>query len=169
MIQLIFSEAEQEALYDGFRNEANGNLRIRYLALYLKSKGLPHGVIGNVCKITRATLCNYLKLWEQGGMEHLKAINFRRPTSELMDYAEVLKEYFEVHPPQNSNEAKEKIREITGIERSPTRVRSFMNKIGLKIRKVGFVPGKACTPEKQKEQEDFKKNSGTFAGRGKTR
>jgi hypothetical protein len=32
-----------------------------------------------------------------------------------MDYAETLKAYFEAHPPQNSNEAKEKIREITGI------------------------------------------------------
>ena len=79
---------------------------------------------------------------------------------------EELKKHFEVHPPQNSNEAKEKIKEITGIERCPTQVRIFMKEMGMKIRKVGFIPGKASTPEKQQEQEDFKKNSRAFSGKG---
>lgn len=93
-------------------------------------------------------------------------IKFYRPKSELMQFAEELKKHFEDHPPQNSNEAKEKIKGITGIERCPTQVRIFMKAIGMKIRKVGFIPGKASTPEKQQEQDGFKKNSGTFSGKG---
>ena len=48
------------------------------------------------------------------------------------------------------------IEELTGIKRSPTQVREFMKRIGMKTRKNGYVPGKAANPEKIKEQEEFR-------------
>ena len=166
MIQIEFSQEQQDDLFKEFRQDKNGNVRIRCLALYLKSKGLPHETIGDICRISRPTLSSYFKSWQKGGKDQLTDVKFYRPKSELMGFAEGLKKHFEAHPPQNSNEAKEKIKEITGIERCPTQVRIFMKGIGMKIRKVGFIPGKASTPEKKKEQDDFKKNSGTFSGKG---
>lgn len=166
MIQIAFSQVEQDELFEEFRENKNGNLRVRFLALYLKSLGLPHETIGDICRISRPTLSSYLKLWEEGGKAKLSDVKFFRPTSKLMEFSGELKKHFETNPPQTSNEAKEKITEITGIERSPTQIRIFMTAIGMKIRKVGFIPGKASTPEKQEEQEGFKKNSGTFTGRG---
>ncbi len=166
MIQIQFSQQQQDELFNEFRQDENGNIRIRCLALHLKSKGLPHATIGDICRISRPTLSSYFKFWQKGGKDQLADVKFYRPESELMKFEEALKKEFEAHPPQNSNEAKEKIKEITGIERCPTQVRIFMKKIGMKIRKVGFIPGKASTPEKQEEQDSFKKNSGTFSGKG---
>jgi hypothetical protein len=45
---------------------------------------------------------------------------------------------------------------MTGIERSPTQVSAFLKRLGMKRRKVGFVPGKSGTPEKIEEQERFR-------------
>src|ERR1017187_2880908 len=157
MIQIEFSREQQDELFEEFRKDKNGNVRIRCLALYLKSIGLPHETIGDICRISRPTMASYLKYWQKGGKEQLTDVKFYRPKSTLMGFSEELKKHFEAHPPQTSNEAKEKIKELTGIERCPTQVRVFMEEIGMKIRKVGFIPGKASTPEKQEEQDDFKK------------
>lgn len=165
MIQIEFTHEQIDELFTEFRQDENANVRIRCLALLLKSKGLPHEIIREICRITRPTLSSYLKCWQNGGKEQLTNVKFYRPKSKLMEFSKELKDYFEVHPPQTSNEAREKIKEITGIVRCPTQVRAFMEKIGMKIRTAGFIPGKASTPEKQEEQEDFKKNSGTFAGK----
>ena len=150
MIQISFSQVEQNDLFKGFREAKSGNVSIRFLALYLKSLGISHQTIGEICRISRPTLVSYFELWEQGGQAELASLNFVRHSSKLLPFSDEVKKYFEEHPPQNSSEAKEKIMEITGIERSPTQIRVFMNAIGMKIRKVGFVPGKASTLEKQK-------------------
>ncbi len=49
------------------------------------------------------------------------------------------------------------IEKLTGIKRSPTQVREFTKKIGMKTRKIGYVPGKATNPDKIQEQEEFQK------------
>jgi transposase len=45
---------------------------------------------------------------------------------------------------------------LTGIRRSPTQVRAFMHRLGMRYRKTGYVPGKAATPAKQAEQETYR-------------
>lgn len=72
-------------------------------------------------------------------------------------HATTLETYFKEHPPRTIAEARQVIQEQTGIERSPTQIRAFLKRIGMKCRKVGYVPGRAATPEKQAEQETFKK------------
>ena len=57
------------------------------------------------------------------------------------------------HPPMNSNEAKARIEEMTGISRSPSQVRSFMKRHGLRCMKTGHIPAKA---DAQKQQEWMK-------------
>ena len=52
-------------------------------------------------------------------------------------------------PPATINQAVERIEQFTGLRRSPTQVRQFLKKLGVKRRKVGHVPAKA-DPEKQK-------------------
>jgi hypothetical protein len=64
--------------------------------------------------------------------------------------------YFRDHPPQTIAEAQAKIAEITGIHRSPNQVNAFLKRIGMKRRKVGFVPGKSGNPDKIAEQETFR-------------
>lgn len=71
-------------------------------------------------------------------------------------HAATLETYFKEHPPRTIAEARQVIQEQTGIERSPTQIQAFLKRIGMKCRKVGYVPGHAATPEKQAEQETFK-------------
>ena len=71
-------------------------------------------------------------------------------------HAATLETYFKEHPPRTIAEARQAIQEQTGIERSPTQIQTFLKRIGMKCRKVSYVPGQAVTPEKQAEQETFK-------------
>lgn len=71
-------------------------------------------------------------------------------------HAATLETYFKDHPPRTVAEAQQAIKTQTGIERSPTQVQAFMKRLGMKCRKVGYVPGQAANPDKQLEQETFK-------------
>ncbi len=125
-------------------------------AVYLKSQGLEHREICRFCRISKTTLTTYLHQYREGGIERLKQTRYSGKVNELLPHTETLKEYFEKHPPHGSAEAQARIKELTGIERSPTQVRAFMRRIGMRYRKTGYVPGKAANPEKQAEQETFR-------------
>jgi transposase len=67
-----------------------------------------------------------------------------------------LEAYFKEHPPRTVAEAQQAIQEQTGLQRSPTQIQAFLKRLGMKCRKVGYVPGRAANPDKQAEQESFK-------------
>jgi transposase len=71
-------------------------------------------------------------------------------------HAATLETYFKDHPPRTVAEAQHAIQEQTGLDRSPTQVQAFLKRLGMKCRKVGYVPGRAADPDKQAEQETFK-------------
>ena len=60
-----------------------------------------------------------------------------------------------LNPPATLKEARSKINELTGIERSIPQIWSFLRRLGLSTRKVGGVPGNV-DPQ---EQERFKKTN----------
>lgn len=124
--------------------------------LYLKSQGLAHQDIRRLCHISKTTLTTYLKQYLEGGIERLKQLDYQGQPSELNQHAASVETYFRDHPPQTIAEAQAKIQEITGIQRSPNQVSAFLQRIGMKRRKVGFVPGKSGTPAKIAEQETFR-------------
>lgn len=156
MIKINFSELDIKALKKERYHNSNHKVQERAEVLYLKSKGLKHNDILDICNISRATLSSYLKLYKNKGIEGLKEINYKGQPSELIKYTLEIKEHFKKFPPGSTSEAQHKIEEITGIKRSPTQIRIFLNKIGMSCRKLGFVPGKCTTPEKILEQEIFK-------------
>jgi transposase len=124
--------------------------------LYLKSQGLSHQDIRQICGITKTTLTTYLKQYIEGGVARLQQLDYQGQPSALNVHATSLEKYFQEHPPQTISEAQAKIKELTNIERSPTQVRAFLKRLGMQRRKVGFVPGKSGTPEKIAEQETFR-------------
>ena len=48
---------------------------------------------------------------------------------------------------------------MRGLHRSPNQISAFLKRLGLKRRKVRFVPGKSDTPEKMDEQETFREDT----------
>ncbi|MHC4736419.1 MAG: IS630 family transposase [Planctomycetota bacterium] len=157
MITIEFTQANIEALEYERYHHPEPRVQKRMEVLYLKSQGLAHKEICRLCHISKTTLVTYLKKYRAGGIERLKVFNYQSPTSELDQHSAKVEAYFKEHPPRTTAEAQQSIKDLTGIERSPTQIRAFMKRLGMKYQKVGYVPGgKAATPEKQTEQEVFK-------------
>jgi hypothetical protein len=52
---------------------------------------------------------------------------------ELDAHSELIEKELEQHPPQSINEAGSRIETLTGIKRSPTQIRAFLQKKGLSV------------------------------------
>lgn len=158
MIQLEFSDQDIETLNYERYHHPHPQVQRKMEALYLKSQGLSHQEIRRLCRIrSKTTLVSYLRTYKTGGIEALKRLDYKGQPSELNEHIDSLKAYFEAHPPRTSAAAGADIERLTGIKRSPSQIKAFLKRIGLKPRKVGYVPGKAVTAEKRAEQETFQK------------
>ncbi len=149
MIKLEFTAAAIEQLHYERRYHTHPRVRQRMEAVYLKARGYPHHEIGHLMGISQKTLRGYLRLYQTGGVAALKVLNFYRPQSKLLEHRDQLKAEFTARPAKSVPEARHRIEKLTGIRRSRTQVGKFLNKLGLKRRKVGQIPSKA-DPEKQK-------------------
>ena len=155
MIQIHFSEDDIEALNYERYNHRHPRVQRKMEALWLKSQGISHGDVAKLAGICPNTLTQYLREYQEGGIEKLKEINFYRPQSELVEYKSKIEDYFHHHPPASVKEAMGKIEELTGIKRSETQIRKFLQSLGMKRLKVGMIPSKAD----HDKQEEFKKKS----------
>lgn len=156
MINIEFTPEEIDALEYERYHYPDPKVQKKMEVLYLKSQNLEHQEIRRLCRISKTTLTTYLKQYQDGGIERLKESRSAGQSSQLDAHAATLEAYFKAHPPRTTAEAQQVIKEQTGIERSPTQVQAFMKRLGMKCRKVGYVPGRAANPEKQAEQETFK-------------
>lgn len=157
MIDLVFNETDVETLDFERYHHPSPKVQRKMEALYLKAHGVEHNEICRLCRISRATLATYLKEYKKGGIERLKQLHYQGKANELSDHASTLETYFKEQPPLTIPEAQDVIEKLTGIRRSPTQVREFLLRLGMRCRKVGFVPGQATDPDKIAEQEIYKK------------
>ncbi len=100
----------------------------RMWALWLKSNDLPHGWIAKLVGVSENTIREYFQLFLEGGIEKLKAVDFYRPESALVEHTTSLENYFRDHPPATIKEAQSKIETLTGIQRSETQIAEFLKK-----------------------------------------
>ena len=147
MIEIEFSSEEIEQLHYERRYHPHPRVRQRMETLYLKALGYQHQEIGRIVGIGQTALRRYLRMYQAGGIEALKELNFYRPKSELDKHREQLKAEFEARPAKSINEAVQRIEKLTGIRRSPTQVGKFLKGLGAKRLKVGHIPSKAI-PQK---------------------
>ena len=157
MIRLEFTEADIDALDYERYHHPHPQVQRKMEVIYLKSQGLSHQEIRRLCRLkSKTTLVKYLRDYQEGGIERLKALHYKGQPSRLNDHIPSLKSHFEAHPPRTAAEAQAEIERLTGIKRSPTQIKLFLKRIGMNPRKVGYLPGKAATPEKIEEQEVFR-------------
>lgn len=156
MIKIEFTPAEIDALEYERYHHPDPKVQKKMEILYLKSQTVEHQEICRLGRITEPTLVTYLRQYQAGGIEQLKHFGYAGAPSALDDHAIPLETYFKEHPPRTVAEAQRVIQEQTGIVRCPTQIQTFLKRLGMKCRKVGYVPGRAATPEKQAEQETFK-------------
>jgi transposase len=143
MIRIDFSQEEIELLDWERKHHPHPHVRQKMEVLYFKAMGLPHGQIGRLCQIARATLVRYLRQYQEGGVGELRKLRFHQPESAMVEYRHELETSFAENPPATVNEARERIERETKIKRSPTAVNRFLKNIGMERRKVGSIPAKA--------------------------
>jgi len=97
-------------------------------ALRLKAHGMLHKEIAEVIGIAENTLRDYFELYQQGGIEKLKEINYYQPESELKQHIVSLEAHFREHPPATIKQAQHEVEIITGVRRSETQIREFLKK-----------------------------------------
>lgn len=148
MIKLKFSAEIIDQLHRERTQHPHARVRQRMETVYLKALGLPHQEIGRIGRISQTTLREYLLMYQRGGIEALRELNFNQPKSDLDDHQEEIGQEFEKKPPATLAEAAARIEELTGISRSLTQIGQFLKKLGLRRYKVGQIPAKA-DPDKQ--------------------
>jgi len=99
--------------------------------------------ISRIAGVSKRQVYNYQKAYQTQGVG-ARAVDTRyRPASELEAYKDIIKADITAHPVATASEASERILSLTGIKRSPTQVRTFMHRLGLKPLKVAAIPAKA--------------------------
>jgi transposase len=155
MLCLTFSEQDIKELDYQRYHHPHPRVQRKMEALLLKAKGLPHYQIASCVGVCENTVRSYFKQYQAGGIEALKRLEFRRPTSDLEAHHDSIEAYFREHPATTIPQAAKRIEELTGLKRSPTQVRIFLNKLGLKRLKTTAIPAK-CDVQ---QQASFKKTS----------
>ena len=97
MITIEFTEDAVEALRLERFNHPSPQVQLKMEALYLKSKGLKHGQICELCNISKVTLAAYLKSYVTGGIDALKQINYKGKRNLLLENAASIEKYFNYH------------------------------------------------------------------------
>ena len=128
MAQLSFTEEEKQAFQRERFEHPHPRVQQRMEVLWLLSQGLTNAEAGRLGGVGRATVDRYLALYRKSGLEGLREFAWVGPTSELMEYRETLEASFLDQPPATVAEAKQRIADLTGIERGPTQVRAFLKK-----------------------------------------
>jgi transposase len=155
MIQIDFTDAEIDALeYERYHHPVP-HAQKRMEIVYLKSQGVLHQEIARLCRVSRQTVVTTLHLYMDGGIERLKQFHFAGQPSALNDHQSTVEAHFRAHPPQTVADAQAAIERLTGIRRSPTQIRAFLKRMGMQVRKVATMPGRAHDPAKQQEQDTF--------------
>lgn len=155
MLRLTFTEEQRQILNHERFHHPHPRVRKKFEVVWLKSQDLPHYQIARLADVSNKTLHSYLQEYAEGGLAKLKEVAFYRPQSQLVAHQRTIETHFRACPPATVNEARHRIAELTGLKRSPTAIRTFLKRCGLKRLKTGVLPAKA----KPEVQEEFKKNT----------
>jgi transposase len=117
MIHIEFSDQDVETLFEQKEINTDHRLRKRAEVLYLKSLKLPHATIEQIARISAPTLAAYLNTYKKEGISFVTTRKYYQPKSDLEPHTQKIKEYFEKHPPASSQEAADKIKEITSLSK----------------------------------------------------
>ena len=104
---------------------------------------------------------NVIKSYNQGGLTAILNYDKNKPTSELEPYADLIKKNLEENPPASAKEIKDRIRKLTGINKSVSQVINFIKSIGMKYLKPSMIPmgkNEVSLEEKSQRQKEFASN-----------
>ncbi len=93
----------------------------------------------------RNSICDWIKIYKQGGYDALIKVNYGTNKSELEKHSTSITESFTHQPPRTLAEAAIKIEALTQLKRSISSIRKFMHRHQFKFLKTGHLPAKVNT------------------------
>jgi len=151
MLQIKISNAEIQRLNYERYSYPCPLVQKRIHAVYIKAiTDMSNEIIGVLVGLNRDSVGDWINRYEQDGFNSLCQFNYGTNKSILENHCEDILHSFTQQPPMTANESKARIEALTGIVRSPSQVRAFMKRHGLRYLKTGHIPAKADT-EKQQE------------------
>ena len=153
MLRANYTEEEQNTFQQLRYSYPDARIMRRFEILWLHARGKFAPEIATLVQQNPRTVRDVINMYKNGGLKLVTTIDSNRPTSDLEKYQTSIIEEFTLRPPATAKEAAARIEKLTGIKRSPERVRIFMANMGMKFRKTAAIPAKADL----EKQEEFKK------------
>jgi len=120
MIKISVSPEDMTLVKSLRFNHPHPRVQLRMEVLWLKCRGLSHQQICAIAEVSPNTLRQYLRLYQEGGIEKLKQVNFNQPKSALGEHRNTFENYFQEHPVASIPEAITIIEQQTQLRRQPT-------------------------------------------------
>ena len=141
MRRFEFTEEQLEFIKHERFQHPDPYVQRRLEILWLKAHGEKHERIAELAGVGRATVQRVLSMFDEGGLEKVRTLNWHHPTSELEEHRPTIEADFSKQPPHTIGEACERIEQLTGIRRRETQVRRFLREtLGYRWLKVSAVP-----------------------------
>ena len=140
-LRIELTEDEQRIVQDEQVLHPNACVRRRLWAVWLLHCGTKREQAAKILGVAIATVQRDVQAYRTGGLEALrKSGREYRPTSELAQHQDQIRQSFEQQPARTIAEACQRITALTGVERKPTQVRRFLKGLGLKWQRVRAIP-----------------------------
>jgi transposase len=126
----------------------------RLLFVMLKVKGYSNELIADILAVSVTTIFNWQHIFREGGLEALATLHYKGQPSALNAYGTQLALELDQNPVATLKEAQDRIEKATGLKRSLPQIRAFLQRLKLRRRKVGQVPGKANLEAQERFQKE---------------
>jgi transposase len=150
MLQINVSDTEIQRLnYERFHYPCpivQKRIHIVYFKLITQ---MSDTMIGKLAGVHRHSVRHWIGVYQNQGFESLLQFKYGNNKSDLESHYESILKTFTESPPMTSGDAKSRIEHITGIRRSPSQIRQFMKRHGLRYMKTGHIPAKADTQKQE--------------------
>lgn len=158
-LRVRLTEEEQRIVNEERISHPNERIRERMLVIWLLHSGLKRQQVAEIVGVGRATVQRNVAAFRDGGLDGLRRWEPNRPKSEMAASRALILESLEKQPVHTVAEACDRIFQLTGLRRSPSQVRKFLEDLGLKFQRVRVipVPPKKTWPSMSRPSPSFSK------------
>ena len=148
MIRIMLDELQMEELRKSRFLNPDPEVQRRTEIVLLSAHDVSHAKISEIFNCHRNTITNVLRRYQKDGMSGLASLPRAGRHSELTQHIPGILESLNDNPVRSINEACERIKELTGIVRKPSQVRSILRHFGFRRLVSGAMP---CPPKKNRK------------------
>ena len=138
--KVALTDGEQRVVNAERDSHPDEHVRRKMLVLWLLHNGLSRQKAADVAELGRATVQRYVAAYREGGLDGLRHWGATGPVSDLAAHAAAIQASLTTDPVRTIPEAADRIEQLTGIRRQPTRARVFLAGLGFTYKRARAIP-----------------------------